>query len=414
MITGTITDAEPDEDGNTVGVSGVQITVTGGGDLLNGRTVAGRTYVTTNSSGQYTAVMESGGTGTVTPTKTDYSFDPATQDVTLNADSVKGIDFTGSSYATITGTVMADGAALEGVTVTATSGGKSDSDDTDRRGRFSVSVPAGAITITATKTGYTFADRTVFADAGDTRSLGDITATGNVAPVNLAASRDTTDNANTFGANVTVTWSAGPGGHAASYQVQTWDADATPPEDWDNAGTGLTPADTTSAGTYTSSATATDGAMRIRVVATDDASVEYPSATVTVAAVNPVVSNVAVARDRENDPDSLEVSWDAKGNTNSRWRVAISFDAGTSWYEANDAASGGRWAPLLQPNDFSNMTHIAETPGDAKDATQAELDGAIMIRVDYRQGETRDDGTGTQVPNPWKTGPTASVTAKTP
>ena len=105
----------------------------------------------------------------------------------LNADSVKGIDFTGSSYATITGTVVkADGDGLEGVTVTATSGTKSDSDDTDRRGRFSVSVPAGAITITATKTGYTFASRTVFADAGDTRSLGDITATGNVTPVNVA------------------------------------------------------------------------------------------------------------------------------------------------------------------------------------------------------------------------------------
>ena len=57
----------------------------------------------------------------VTPTKRGYSFDPAVLAVTLNADSVKGIDFTGSSYATITGTVVkADGDGLEGVTVTAT------------------------------------------------------------------------------------------------------------------------------------------------------------------------------------------------------------------------------------------------------------------------------------------------------
>ena len=120
MITGR-SRIRADEDEHRRG-SGVQITVTGAGDLINGTTRAGRTYVTTNASGQYTAVMESGGTGTVTPTKTGYSFDPAVLDVQLNADSVKGIDFTGSSFATITGTVMANGVALEGATVTATSG----------------------------------------------------------------------------------------------------------------------------------------------------------------------------------------------------------------------------------------------------------------------------------------------------
>ena len=174
-ITGTITDTQKDEDGNTVGVAGVQITVTGAGDLLNGRTVAGRTFVTTNSSGQYTAIMESGGTGTVTPTKTGYTFDPTTQVVQLNADSVEGVDFTGSSYATITGTVVDNnGAALEGATVTATSGGVSDSDDSDRRGRFSVSVPAGTATITAAKDGYEFGSQTVNVAAGESRAVGEI------------------------------------------------------------------------------------------------------------------------------------------------------------------------------------------------------------------------------------------------
>ena len=413
VITGTITDAQTDEDGNTVGVSGVQITVTGAGDLLNGRTVAGRTYVTTNASGQYTAVMESGGDGTVTPTKTGYSFQPATQDVTLNADSVKGIDFTGSSYATITGTVMADGAALEGVTVKAANGAESDSDDTDRRGRFSVSVPAGTITITATKTGYTFADRTVFADAGETRSLGNITATGNMAPLNVMASRDTTSDANTFGTTVSVSWTPGPGGAATQYQVQTWDT--TSPGSWSNTNADLV-TDTTAEGNWEGEIRSADvGSIRVRVLAqqTDGNGgfTDYPSDEVTVAAVDPSPSNVEASRDIDAEPDALEVTWDAKGNNDSAWRVVISFDGGTTWYSAGGTAASGTWTAtatdivnLGTPNAATNDG----TTGDAKAAaiTAAEVDGALMFRVDSRQGA------GPNEDNPWIEGPTASVAEK--
>ena len=293
------------------------------------------------------------------------------------------------------------------MTVTATSAGVRRTDDTDRRGRFSVSVPAGAITITATKTGYTFADRTVFADAGDTRSLGDIPAMGNVAPVNLAASRDTTDNANTFGTNVTVTWSAGPGGHAATYEVQTWvAATEQDPAAWSTGGTDVTPQDTTDEGTYTGSATATDGAMRIRVVATDDADVEYPSAAITVAAVNPVVSNVKASRNIDAEPDLLEVTWDAKGNDNSNWRILVKFGTETAWYEAADDGTGGAWSESVQEFGTATLDAIADG-GTEKTVTPALAAGAMTFRVDYRQGETVDG-----VAVPWKTGPTASVAAK--
>ena len=422
-ITGTITDTQKDEDGNTVGVAGVQVEVTGAGDMLNGTTKSGRTYVTTNSKGQYTAIMESGGTGTVTPTKAGYSFAPASQAVTLNADSVEGVDFTGSAYATITGTVMAGTTPLEGVMVEATSGGVSDDDMTDRRGRFSVSVPAGTATVTATKTGYTFASQNVSLVAGESRSVGNIMATGNMAPLSVEAMRDTTDNANTFGTTVTVQWAEGPGGRATQYQVQIQDTLGA----WQDVGSAVTaptadndPPDADS--TWQAQITPPDasnpeGELTIRVMAQhnhdgDDGTtptVDYPSDAVTVDAVDPTASNVEARRDIDDEPDSLVVTWDAQGNANSAWRVVISFDGGETWYIAPGTAAGGSWGQTVAdivgqtPNEATNDG----TTGDAKSAavTQAEIDGALMFRVDASQGTVSED-------NEWKLGPTVSVAAK--
>ena len=175
-ISGTIMDAQNDEDGNPVAISGVRVTVSEG--LIGGSTDAktGDRYVTTNRSGAYEANVESGTGGvTLTPSKDGYSFEPENRTVQRNAGSVSGIDFTGSAYATITGTVVDNnGAALEGATVTATSEGVSASDDSDRRGRFSVSVPAGTATITAAKDGYQFGSQTVNVAAGESRAVGEI------------------------------------------------------------------------------------------------------------------------------------------------------------------------------------------------------------------------------------------------
>ncbi|MCY4574776.1 MAG: carboxypeptidase regulatory-like domain-containing protein [Gemmatimonadetes bacterium] len=425
VITGTITDAEPDDEGNTVGVSGVQITVTGAGDLLNGTTRAGRTYVTTNASGQYTAVMESGGIGTVTPTKTGYSFEPADLEVRLNADSVKGIDFTGSSFATITGTVMANGAALEGATVTATNGGKSDSDTSDRRGRFSVSVPAGTITITASKLGYDFGSQTVFADAGESRSIGNVMATGNVMPLNVAVERDTavSDGYTSYIDDITVTWDRGVSGAADAYQVQVQDALGL----WEpfgdrlmalTAGKGSATADGKSFADFTNGFSADTMMTTFRVVAltdTDTSSVtEYgdtlASATVRLGPVDPKVDSVTARRAIDPVPDSLYVTWEgALGNGDSEWRVLISFDSGTTWYVGNGRAGSGRWTPTLEPSSFTSMPVADDADADPKSAEQTELDGAFMIRVDYRQRDVRGDNS---TPVAWKTGPTASVGEK--
>ena len=415
-ITGTVTDAQSGD-----AISGVRINVSGG-HLLNG---GANSYVSTNSSGEYKVVMESGGATTLTPTKDDYTFDPATRSVELNAGTVSGADFAGSAYATITGTVMAGTTPLEGVMVEATSGGVSDDDMTDRRGRFSVSVPAGTATVTATKTGYTFASQNVSLVAGESRSVGNIMATGNMAPLSVEAARDTTTDANTFGTTVTVTWAEGPGGRATQYMVQILDTLGV----WEDIGSAVTaptadndPPDADS--TWTAQITPTtgddrpdpEGALSIRVMAQHDhdedaatATMDYPSDAVTVDAVDPTASNVEARRDIDDEPDSLVVTWDAKGNTNSAWRVVISFDGGETWYEAGGTAAGGSWGRTVAeisgttPNEATNDG----TSGDAKSAavTDDEINGALMFRVDARQGTVSTD-------NEWKLGPTVSVDAK--
>ena len=407
-ITGTVTDAESGD-----AISGVRITPTGG-HLLNGGT---RSYVTTNSDGEYKVIMESGGTTTLAPSKDGYTFVPGSRDVQLNAGEVTGADFTGSEYATVTGTVMADGAALEGATVTATSQGISDSDTSDRRGRFSVSVPAGTATITASKAGYDFGTQTVALTAGESRSVGEITATGNLMPQNVEASRDTAATG-LYDGSATVTWDQGVAGAADGYRVQRLGEDG---ETWDEWGDSVITSLTAGAG----SVTAAIGIPRsdtltvsFRVLALTDTdtttNVEYgdtlASAVATVGPVDPTASNVAARRNVDAEPDSLVVTWDARGDANSAWRVVVSFDGGTTWYAPTaGTAAAGSWGvtvdqivgttPATATNDGS--------AGTAKSAavTAAEVNGALMFRVDASQGTVGEN-------NEWKLGPTASVGAK--
>jgi hypothetical protein len=322
---------------------------------------------------------------------------------------VSGIDFTGSEYATITGRVMADGSALGGVTVTATSGGVSDDDETDRRGNFSVSVPAGTATVTAELTGYDFTPQTVFTSAGETRSLGDITATGNMTPVNVKAVRDTAQGA--YNGTVSVSWDAGPGGAATQYQVQTLN-DADPPE-WVDAAGSSPVTDASNEADFTGAA---DGAISVRVVAQHDhdndagtAMVESPSPAITVAAINPSTSNVKAARNIDAEPDELDVTWDALGNGNSNWRVLVRFGDETEWYVAEETATGGAWNEDVTTFGGATLQPVA-ADGTPKTMTPELAGGAMTFRVDYRQGDSEvvDD----VETNPWKTGPTAPVDAK--
>ena len=320
-----------------------------------------------------------------------------------------GVDFTGSTYATITGrAVDSDGGALEGVKVTGTStgGGKPGTATTDRRGRFSFSVASGTVTVTATKAGYDFPTQSIFVGAGETRSLGDIEATGTAEAVNIKATRDVGEDADslTYNNTVSVTWKAGSGGVATSYQVQT----KVGTDDWTDAGQ---PMDSMAYAEADSGdvdiTSAPEGAFSLRVVATKgDPAVTYESGAITVPAINPVVSDVKASRNIDEAPDQLDVTWTAKGNDNSRWRVLVKFGTETDWYIAQATSTGGAW------NTDVNAFGGAQLPAIVAEAAQKEMtadlaNGAMTFRVEYRQGERVDD-----VDVPWKTGGTATVAAK--
>ena len=143
----------------------------------------------------------------------------------------------------------------------------------------------------------------------------------------------------------------------------------------------------------------------------DDAAWSTPSPAITVAAINPSTSNVEAARNIDAEPDELDVTWDAVGNTNSNWRVLVRFGDETEWYEAEGNGEGGAWNTDVTQFGSAQLTAVA-ADGTQKPMTPELANGAMTFRVDYRQGDSAvvDD----VETNPWKTGPTASVTAKTP
>ncbi len=93
----------------TYSISG---TVTSGGVPMENATVlltgSGTTSVTTNSSGNYTFTAAQNGTYTITPTKSGYTFTPATLSVTVSGANLTGKNFTATtgSFGTITGTIQ--------------------------------------------------------------------------------------------------------------------------------------------------------------------------------------------------------------------------------------------------------------------------------------------------------------------
>ncbi len=414
-ITGTVTDKT-----SGAAISGVRIVVSDG--LIGGFTDSknNERYVSTNAKGEYKANVESGsGSTTLTPKKTSgtmYSFDPPTRSVARNAGTVSGLNFKGSKYATISGTVVAGTppTPLEGARVTATSGGESESDDTDRRGRFRVSVPAGTATITAAKAGYDFPEpQRVALNAGESRSGVVITAGGNLMPLNVMAERDTTvtDGVASYDGTATVKWDQGVSGAADAYQAQRQDG-----ERWEAYGelvTALTDGKGSAAGPALPNGSDTL-TVTFRVLALTDtdpsSNVEYGdtliSATAVVRPVNPAVSNVAAERDTETTVDSLIVTWDAIGDADSHWRVLVKFGTETKWYVMNADAGNGRDFKLV--DDFTALQALA-SGGTAKTPDADDWNGALTFRVDYRQQEKRGDSS-TDVK--WKTGPTASVAAK--
>jgi hypothetical protein len=133
------------------GISGVTITFSTGGTA------------TTNASGYYIKASVPAGSVTITPSKTGWTFTPASKTITVNG--VKsGINFVGVNSVSISGKVrLADGTGLYGVTITFSGGAGTCT--TNSQGNYSKTVTPGTYTITPSKTSWGFepASKTVTA-----------------------------------------------------------------------------------------------------------------------------------------------------------------------------------------------------------------------------------------------------------
>ncbi len=134
--------------GTTYSISG---TVTAGGSGLSGVTVtAGAASATTDASGAFTLGGLAAGSYTVTPSRSGYTFSPASQSVTITSANVTGVSFTAAAVATysISGSAGTAGAAVSTGSVSATS---------DSSGAYTLAgLSAGTYTVTPSLSGCTF------------------------------------------------------------------------------------------------------------------------------------------------------------------------------------------------------------------------------------------------------------------
>ena len=137
-------------DGVTAGLSGVTVKLTGSQTKT----------ATTDVNGKYKfAALPAGGNYTVTPTKTGYSFTPASRTFTNLSGNQTTAGFTSAAIYSIGGkvTLGASATAVAGVTVTLT-GARTGTTTTDNLGNYKfLNLPAGGnYTVKPTKAGYTF------------------------------------------------------------------------------------------------------------------------------------------------------------------------------------------------------------------------------------------------------------------
>jgi uncharacterized repeat protein (TIGR02543 family) len=108
----------------------------------------------TNVLGEYTAIVYSGWSGTVTPVLAGYSFTPASRTYSNVSSSISGEDYTADTGITISGQVTLNGSPLGGVLMS----GLPSSPITDENGQYSGAVPSPwSGTVTPTLPGFTFA-----------------------------------------------------------------------------------------------------------------------------------------------------------------------------------------------------------------------------------------------------------------
>ena len=146
---------------NLTGVNFSTVTYTISGTISgaggNGATVTlsgpASATVTANSSGAYTFTGLTNGTYTVTPSKTGFTFTPASQAATVSSANLTGVNFSTVTY-TLSGTIS--GAGGNGATVTL-SGPASATVTANSSGAYTFTgLTNGTYTVTPSKSGYTF------------------------------------------------------------------------------------------------------------------------------------------------------------------------------------------------------------------------------------------------------------------
>ena len=177
-------------------VSGVTITLTG----------TGSNSVTTDAGGNYSFSSAANGSYTITPSRSGYTFSPASIGIMINNANVTGQNFTATAITTstyiIAGTVSGDVKA--GVTINL-SGAKVASTTTDSIGNYSFSgISNGIHTITPSKTGYTFSPANISVSVYNANIMGqNFTATAST-PLTYNISGNVSG-ATTSGVTITLT-----------------------------------------------------------------------------------------------------------------------------------------------------------------------------------------------------------------
>ena len=155
---------------NGANVTGVNFTATATSFSLSGTispaaggsgatvTLSGAANATTtaNGSGNYSFTGLANGSYTVTPSKSGFTFTPASANATVNGANVTGVNFTAVAPTfTVSGTITPT-AGGSGATVTL-SGAANASTTTDGSGNYTfTSVSNGSYTLTPSNSGYTF------------------------------------------------------------------------------------------------------------------------------------------------------------------------------------------------------------------------------------------------------------------
>jgi len=139
----------------TYSISGT-ISGTGGNAATVNLTGTSTATVTADASGNYTFSGLNNGSYTVTPSKSGFTFTPATQPATVNSANVTALNFTSASTTTfsISGTISGPGGSAATVNLTGTS---TATVTADASGNYTFTgLNNGSYTVTPSKTGFTF------------------------------------------------------------------------------------------------------------------------------------------------------------------------------------------------------------------------------------------------------------------